>query len=85
MTMKLRKIWPLFSERSNDCAVPVLQRANGTMRKYCEQGKPQEGSTSSPAIQGLSQILCKHGNAVQIEQNIFKAEAAQATAALPLK
>ena len=34
---------------------------------------------------GLSQILCKHGNAVQIEQNIFKAEAAQATAALPLK
>ena len=35
--------------------------------------------------EGLSQILCKHGNAVQIEQNIFKAEAAQATAALPLK
>ena len=31
---------------------------------------------------GLSQILCKHRNAVQIEQNLFKAEAAQAAAAL---
>ena len=31
---------------------------------------------------GLSQILCKHRNAVQIEQNIFKAEVAQAAAAL---
>ena len=33
-------------------------------------------------IQGLSQILCKHRNAVQIEQNLFKAEVAQAAAAL---
>ena len=32
--------------------------------------------------QGLSQILCKHRNAVQIEQNLFKAEVAQAAAAL---
>ena len=31
---------------------------------------------------GLSQILCKHRNAVQIEQNLFKAEVAQAAAAL---
>ena len=30
----------------------------------------------------LSQILCKHRNAVQIEQNLFKAEVAQAAAAL---
>ena len=29
---------------------------------------------------GLSQILCKHRNAVQIEQNLFKAEVAQAAA-----
>jgi hypothetical protein len=33
-------------------------------------------------IAGLSQILCKHRNAVQIEQNLFKAEVAQAAAAL---
>ena len=33
-------------------------------------------------IRGLSQILCKHRNAVQIEQNLFKAEVAQAAAAL---
>ena len=32
--------------------------------------------------EGLSQILCKHRNAVQIEQNLFKAEVAQAAAAL---
>lgn len=32
--------------------------------------------------QGLSQILCKRRNAVQIEQNLFKAEVAQAAAAL---
>ena len=31
---------------------------------------------------GLSQILCKHRNAEQIEQNLFKAEVAQAAAAL---
>ena len=34
------------------------------------------------AFMGLSQILCKHRNAVQIEQNLFKAEVAQAAAAL---
>ena len=34
------------------------------------------------AVLGLSQILCKHRNAVQIEQNLFKAEVAQAAAAL---
>ena len=33
-------------------------------------------------LAGLSQILCKHRNAVQIEQNLFKAEVAQAAAAL---
>ena len=33
-------------------------------------------------IMGLSQILCKRRNAVQIEQNLFKAEVAQAAAAL---
>ena len=32
--------------------------------------------------EGLSQILCKRRNAVQIEQNLFKAEVAQAAAAL---
>ena len=36
----------------------------------------------SPYDTGLSQILCKHRNAVQIEQNLFKAEVAQAAAAL---
>ena len=33
-------------------------------------------------LAGLSQILCKRRNAVQIEQNLFKAEVAQAAAAL---
>lgn len=36
----------------------------------------------SEADLGLSQILCKRRNAVQIEQNLFKAEVAQAAAAL---
>ena len=36
----------------------------------------------STRMEGLSQILCKHRNAVQIEQNLFKAEVAQAAAAL---
>ena len=35
----------------------------------------------SNKLTGLSQILCKHRNAVQIEQNLFKAEVAQAAAA----
>lgn len=45
-------------------------------------------STSHDALRivlvdlGLSQILCKHRNAVQIEQNIFKVEVVQAAAAL---
>ena len=42
----------------------------------------QLGSCQKCGISGLSQILCKHRNAVQIEQNIFKAEVAQAAAAL---
>ena len=37
---------------------------------------------SQTYVSGLSQILCKHRNAVQIEQNSFKAEVAQAAAAL---
>ena len=36
-------------------------------------------------IAGLSQILCKHRNAVQIEQNLFKAEVAQAASRLVFK
>ena len=71
MTMKLRKIWPSFSERSNDCAVPVLQRANGTMRRYCEPGKPQEGSTSSPAIQFSPQKKSCRGSSFLMTAYIF--------------
>lgn len=41
--------------------------------------KKQAGILMTP---GLSQILCKHRNAVQIEQNIFKVEVVQAAAAL---
>lgn len=40
------------------------------------------GTKYGMGIAGLSQILCKHRNAVQIEQNLFKAEVAQAAAAL---
>lgn len=39
-------------------------------------------SLPSEDSMGLSQILCKRRNAVQIEQNLFKAEVAQAAAAL---
>ena len=42
----------------------------------------EAAKTSKKWIVGLSQILCKHRNAVQIEQNLFKAEVAQAAAAL---
>ena len=44
----------------------------------------KSGFTGGKTIvkEGLSQILCKHRNAVQIEQNLFKAEVAQAAAAL---
>ncbi len=45
-------------------------------RFLCRNEKSQRGN------RGLSQILCKHRNAVQIEQNLFKAEVAQAAAAL---
>ena len=43
---------------------------------------PQYTGIYQPLHSGLSQILCKHRNAVQIEQNLFKAEVAQAAAAL---
>lgn len=47
-------------------------------------GTTQQGANGLPCkiFLGLSQILCKHRNAVQIEQNLFKAEVAQAAAAL---
>ena len=48
-------------------------------RKSNSQGEKPNRRTSPL---GLSQILCKHRNAVQIEQNIFKVEVVQAAAAL---
>ena len=45
-------------------------------------GKGNTEDSTTGQDQGLSQILCKHRNAVQIEQNLFKAEVAQAAAAL---
>ena len=39
-------------------------------------------NAADSGLTGLSQILCKHRNTVQIEQNLFKAEVAQAAAAL---
>ena len=50
-----------------------------------EKVGPKMSSSAIPIAdvgKGLSQILCKHRNAVQIEQNLFKAEVAQAAAAL---
>ncbi|MGN8890057.1 hypothetical protein [Dysosmobacter sp. HCP28S3_G4] len=46
-------------------------------------GKPLLENAGQIALwEGLSQILCKRRNAVQIEQNIFKVEVVQAAAAL---
>ena len=53
----------------------TLRKALITVREKTAKGK-------ETASWGLSQILCKHRNAVQIEQNLFKAEVAQAAAAL---
>ena len=46
------------------------------------QANMNEAESAITERRGLSQILCKHRNAVQIEQNLFKAEVAQAAAAL---
>ena len=43
---------------------------------------PHQDDDNCRRLWGLSQILCKRRNAVQIEQNLFKAEVAQAAAAL---
>ena len=45
-------------------------------------GRSGNNTFCSRCGEGLSQILCKHRNAVQIEQNLFKSEVAQAAAAL---
>ena len=58
------------------------------MKMYQKQNRNSYRRTGSKAAKkirenlGLSQILCKHRNAVQIEQNLFKAEVAQAATAL---
>ena len=51
---------------------------NATFATQCNPYQNMRYNSES----GLSQILCKHRNAVQIEQNLFKAEVAQAAAAL---
>ena len=56
-------------------AVATFDREKGTFLCWLEKYLKTE-------FAGLSQILCKHRNAVQIEQNLFKAEVAQAAAAL---
>ena len=50
------------------------------MAHFClgERSAGKNASSCKMAHWGLSQILCKHRNAVQIEQNLFKAEVAQA-------
>jgi len=48
----------------------------------CSHIRLSRSSFTSSNVTGLSQILCKRRNAVQIEQNLFKAEVAQAAAAL---
>ena len=51
--------------------------------KWLFSARPGKDNTRNRKFPlGLSQILCKHRNAVQIEQNLFKAEVAQAAAAL---
>ena len=54
------------------------------MKKSTATKRPSKMSMAEQLgwLVGLSQILCKHRNAVQIEQNLFKAEVAQAAAAL---
>ena len=59
----------------NGYAVLVIISAEGYKKRHAVSLRPEK-------LSGLSQILCKHRNAVQIEQNLFKAEVAQAAAAL---
>lgn len=56
----------------------------GRWETYLNSGydKNEVENGAYPNKKGLSQILCKHRNAVQIEQNIFKVEVVQAAAAL---
>ena len=56
--------------------------ANTDLYAIWEPEKYKVSYELNGGLLGLSQILCKHRNAVQIEQNIFKAEVAQAAAAL---
>ena len=60
---------------------PFLQRVQEAHEELMV-GKGVRLVTDDTMERGLSQILCKHRNAVQIEQNLFKAEVAQAAAAL---
>ena len=69
-----------YEEQINEFLTPrevmeLLAIGKNTFYKMVQSGQ-------LPAFRGLSQILCKHRNAVQIEQNLFKAEVAQAAAAL---
>ena len=60
------------------CFVCSLKSNIFAVGKYDTRRREAFGTTHA----GLSQILRKHRNAVQIEQNLFKAEVAQAAAAL---
>ena len=64
-----------YEEQINEYLTPrevmeLLAIGKNTFYKMVQSGQ-------LPAFRGLSQILCKHRNAVQIEQNDFKAGAAQ--------
>ena len=60
----------------------TTRRPSATTDGMAEKSDSSKTNWETCAAAGLSQILCKHRNAVQIEQNIFKVEVVQAAAAL---
>ena len=78
----LRGIVPMIGYKSDVVTYERGERFAGESKYPLKKmlAFAMEGITSLST--GLSQILCKRRNAVQIEQNIFKVEVVQATAAL---
>lgn len=73
-----------LSNNYGSCLEFFVQNELVYASSWTSYGNPRE-YTLFPSLQellGQSQILCKRRNAVQIEQNLFKAEVAQAAAAL---
>lgn len=75
----MKKVWTYFAI---GCVVAIIGMFFSDICGDFFNGMDYGSACVLAHYGGLSQILCKHRNAVQIEQNLFKAEVAQAAAAL---